>query len=380
MGPLAGLRVLELAGIGPAPFAGMLLADMGADVIRVDRTSGNGGGIPSAPELDFLQRGKRVVRVNLKDPRGVEAVLRMVEAADALIEGFRPGVLERLGLGPEACLARNPRLVFGRVTGWGQDGPLAQVPGHDINYIALAGALGAIGRAGQPPTPPLNLVGDYGGGGMLLVWGVLCALFESRNSGRGQVVDAAMVDGAALLETIFYSLRAGGAWRDQRGANILDSGAHFYDVYETADGKYVSIGSIEPQFHAELVRLLELDFPEGALNFDPALWAPMREQLARRFRTRTQQEWCELLEQSDICFAPVLDFASAPLHPHNVARGTFVEVGGHVQPAPAPRFSRTPPALPTPPPAPGERLVEDLVAWGFEASEVELLKQAGVAE
>ena len=378
-GPLEGLRVVEMAGYGPGPFAGMLFADMGADVMRVERPLDSSMRMPSDPLLDFLQRGKRIICIDLKQSAGVDVVLRLADTADVLIEGFRPGVMERLGLGPELCLSRNPRLVYGRCTGWGQSGPLAQAPGHDINYIALAGALGAIGRQGQPPTPPLNLVGDYGGGGMLLAFGVLCAVVESRRSRQGQVVDAAMVDGTALLETVFYSLRAGGLWRDERGANMIDSGAYFYDAYETADGKFVSLASSEPQFHAELVRLVGLKFPDGANHFDQRIWPQMRDQVARIMRQKTQEEWRILLEGSDVCFAPVLDFSSAPDHPHNRARGTFIEIGGHMQPAPAPRYSRTSPPTPTPPRRPGSATATDLGDWGFSEDEVAGLLAGGVA-
>jgi alpha-methylacyl-CoA racemase len=318
------------------------------------------------------------VGVDLKAPEGVEAVLRLVESADALIEGFRPGVTERLGLGPDTCLARNPRLVYGRMTGWGQDGPYASAAGHDINYIALAGALEGIGRQGQPPTPPLNLVGDFGGGGLLLAFGIACALFEASRSGEGQVVDAAMVDGAANLMSMFFGFRAMGMWSPERGTNLLDTGAHFYDVYECADGRYVSIGSIEPQFYAELLKRTGLDGdPELAHQMDRSRWPVLKEKLAEVFRSRTRDEWCEEMEGTDVCFAPVLSMEEAPGHPHNVARGTFATRDGLVQPAPAPRFSRTAPALDRPPAFPGQHTDEVLADWGFPPDEVAALRVAG---
>jgi len=341
-GPLEGLKIIEIAGIGPGPFCAMMLADMGADVVRVDRAQSVVGGDPERPPADALMRGRRSIGVDLKNPGGVEALLRLVESADALVEGFRPGVMERLGVGPEVCLARNPRLVFGRMTGWGQDGPYAQAAGHDINYIALAGALAHVGRSGQPPTPPLNLVGDFGGGGMLLAYGVVCGLLEAQRSGRGQVIDAAMVDGAAVLMTMFHAFRAMGIWSEERGTNLLDTGAHFYDVYECADGEYVSIGSIEPQFYAELLARTGLaDDADLARQMDRSAWPALKERLAEVFRSKTRAEWCEAMETTDVCFAPVLTMAEAIEHPHNRHRGTFIEVAGVAQPAPAPRFSRT---------------------------------------
>jgi alpha-methylacyl-CoA racemase len=351
-GPLEGVRVIEFAGIGPGPFAGMMLADMGAEVLRLARLDSWSGRFPE-PRYDVHQRGKRVVRLDLKRPEGTEAALRLVERADCSIEGFRPGVMERLGLGPDACLARNPRLVYGRMTGWGQTGPLAGAAGHDIDYIALAGALATFGRKGQPPTPPVNLVGDFGGGGMLLAFGLVCGLLEARRSGRGQVIDAAMVDGAALLTAALYGFHAAGIWSDERGTNLLDTGAHFYDVYETADGKHVAVGAIEPQFHAELVRLTGLDFPAEANHLDPSVWPDARARLAQIFKTRTREEWRVVLEGSDACFAPVLGLGEAPAHDHNRGRQAFLELDGVVQPAPAPRFSRTPAAAPAPPAEPG---------------------------
>jgi alpha-methylacyl-CoA racemase len=376
-GPLGDVRVVEFAGIGPGPFAGMMLADMGAEVLRLARP-GAGSGRFHEPRHDVHQRGKRVVGIDLKRPEGVAAALRLVEQADGLIEGFRPGVMERLGLGPDDCLARNPRLVYGRMTGWGQTGPLARVPGHDIDYIALAGALSAIGRKGQPPTPPVNLVADFGGGGMLLAFGLVCGVLEARRSGEGQVVDAAMVDGAALLASGLYGLRAAGLWSDERGTNLLDTGAHFYDVYETADGRYLAVGAIEPQFHAELVRLTGLDFPAGQNHLDPQVWPATKERLAEIFRSRTRDDWCALLEGSEACVAPVLGLSEAPAHEHNRQRGAFLELDGVTQPAPAPRFSRTPPAAPDPPAEPGASLGKTLAAWGFSGVEVEGLLAAGV--
>jgi alpha-methylacyl-CoA racemase len=378
VGPLAGVKVLELAGIGPGPFCAMMLADMGADVLRIDRAQSVVGGDPANPPADVLNRGRRSVALDLKHPDGVETLLTLVESADALIEGFRPGVCERLGFGPEVCLARNPKLVFGRMTGWGQDGPYAQMAGHDINYIALAGALEPIGRAGQRPLPPLNLVGDFGGGGMLLAFGVVCALLEAQRSGEGQVVDAAMVDGAAVLMTMFHAFRAMGIWNDERGTNLLDTGAYFYEVYETADGKYVSIGSLEPQFYATLLDKLGLaDDPEMPRQHDRSQWPAMKERFAEIFRTKTRDEWCELLEGTDACFAPVLSMAEAPHHPHNEHRGTFVTRNGVVQPAPAPRFSRTPAEIQRPPAFPGQHTDEALVEWGFDPDRVAELRRAG---
>jgi alpha-methylacyl-CoA racemase len=375
VGPLAGVRVIEIAGIGPGPFAAMLLADLGAEVLRLDRVESVGKGFAD-PTLDFLGRGRRSAAVNLKHPDGVAAVLRLVERADALLEGFRPGVMERLGLGPEVCLTRNPRLVYGRMTGFGQDGPLARAAGHDINYIALAGALHPIGRRGGPPTPPLNLVGDFGGGGMLLVLGMLAALVERQRSGRGQVVDAAMVDGAALLMTIFHATEQSGFTTPERGSNMLDSGAHFYDAYETADGAWVSIGSIEPQFYAELLARLGLDPAEFSPQMDRTRWLEWKERLAAVFRTRTRAEWCALLEGTDTCFAPVLSIAESREHPHNRARGTFVEVAGKPQPGPAPRFDRTPARIERPPARAGEHTDEALADWGFRADELARLREA----
>jgi alpha-methylacyl-CoA racemase len=377
-GPLLGYRIVELAGIGPGPFAGMMLADMGAEVVRVDRPSAaaSAGGRPSA---DVLGRGRRSVAVDLKQPAGREAVLRLVERADALIEGFRPGVTERLGLGPEDCLVRNPRLVYGRMTGWGQEGPYASAAGHDINYIALSGTLDLIGRRGQPPLPPLNLVGDFGGGGMLLAFGVVCGILEASRSGQGQVIDAAMVDGAALLAAMIHGFRWAGGW-GERGTNLLDTGAWFYEVYETADGRYISLGSIEPQFLAEMVRLTGLaedgrgDLPS---QHDREQWPAMKQRVAAVIRTRTLEEWCAVLEGTDACFAPVLTPEEAAVHPHNATRGTFVEEFGVVQPAPAPRFSRTAPSIAGPPARPGEHTDQTLKEWGFSVEELAEMREAG---
>jgi alpha-methylacyl-CoA racemase len=377
MGPLAGITVIEIAGIGPGPYCGMMLADMGADVIRIDRAGSVQGGDPERPPADFLARGRRSVGVDLKSPDGVEVVLSLVETADALFEGFRPGVTERLGIGPDECLARNPRLVYGRMTGWGQEGPYASTAGHDINYIALAGVLDHIGRAGQPPTPPLNLVGDFGGGGLLLAFGIVAGLLEARASGTGQVIDAAMVDGAASLMTMTHSFRAMGIWNDERGTNMLDTGAHFYDVYETSDGRYLSIGSIEPQFYAELLRLTGLDGEDLPWQQDRSQWPAMKERLAAIFRTRTRDEWCELMEGTDVCFAPVLSIPEAYEHPHNVARGTFVEVAGLRQPGPAPRFSRTASEVSGPPAHAGQHTDEVLSGAGFDAERIAKLRETG---
>jgi alpha-methylacyl-CoA racemase len=378
MGPLSGVRIIEIAGIGPGPFCAMMLADMGADVIRVDRAQAVRGGDPSAPPADVLNRGRRSVGVDLKHPDGVALVLDLVEGADALIEGFRPGVAERLGIGPDQCLERNPKLVYGRMTGWGQSGPYAHTAGHDINYIALAGALDSIGRAGGPPVPPLNLVGDFGGGGLVLAYGLVCALLEATHSGKGQVVDAAMVDGAAVLMTMFHAFTAMGIWNDQRGTNLLDTGAHFYDTYETADGKYVAVGSIEPQFYAELLRLTDLgDDGDFAAQMDRSRWPELKERIAEVFRTKSRDEWCQIMEGTDVCFAPVLSMSEAPKHPHNVERGTFVEVSGITQPAPAPRFSRTAAEIQRPPAHAGQHTDEILAEAGLDAPRIAALREAG---
>jgi alpha-methylacyl-CoA racemase len=377
-GPLAGLRVVEVAGIGPGPFAGMMLADAGATVIRVDRADA-GPSAAGTGRLDVVGRGRRSIAVDLKRPEGVAVVLRLVERADVLFEGFRPGVAERLGIGPQACLARNPALVYGRMTGWGQDGPLAHAAGHDIAYIALAGALHLVGRPEEPPPPPVNVVGDYGGGGMLLAFGIVCAVLEARRTGRGQVVDAAIVDGTALLTTLFHGLRAGGRWTDARWANLLDGGAPFYGSYECADGRYVAVGALEPKFSAELLDRMEVPVDDDLRRrlYDPSAWPELRGRLAERFRTRTRDEWCALLEGTDACVAPVLSLGEAPGHPHSAARGTFTEVAGVVQPAPAPRFSATPSGIAGPAPQPGADTGDVLVEAGYSDAEIAALRAAG---
>jgi alpha-methylacyl-CoA racemase len=373
MGPLSGVKVIEIAGIGPGPFCGMMLADMGADVLRIDRADAVGRNT----RYDLLNRGKRSVAMDLKNPQAIETVLKLVEGADAITEGFRPGVMERLGLGPDVCLKRNPRLVYGRMTGFGQEGPMAKAAGHDINYIALSGVLHAIGRGDAKPVPPLNLVGDFGGGGMMLAFGIACALFEARRSGQGQVVDAAMVDGAATLATFMYGAHKTGGWKDARGSNVIDGGAHFYDTYETRDGKYISVGSIEPQFYAELVRLAGLDPETYAPQMDRAKWPELTEKIAAVFRAKTRDEWCAIMEGSDVCFAPVLGPFEAPSHPHNVARRTFVEIDGVTQPGPTPRFSRTRPEVRNPPPSPGQDTDKALADWGLGAADIQALRGAG---
>ncbi len=377
MGPLDGVRIIEVAGIGPGPFCAMMLADMGADVIRIDRAGLVRGGDPDVPPANVIMRGRRSIGVDLKSADGIEVVMGLVESADGLIEGFRPGVTERLGIGPEDCWARNPRLVYGRMTGWGQGGPYSPTAGHDINYISLAGALEPIGRRGEAPMPPLNLVGDFGGGGMYLAFGMVCAILEARSSGTGQVVDAAMVDGAASLMTFFHGFRAMGIWDDERGTNLLDTGAHFYDVYETSDAKFVSIGSIEPQFYAELREKLGLDDPKWDQQMTRSDWPELKEDLAAVFKTKTRDEWCELLEGSDVCFAPVLSMQEAPEHPHNQARGTFVEVAGVVQPRPAPRFSRTDSAIQCPPAHDGQHSDEILAQLGYDPDTIAGLRESG---
>jgi alpha-methylacyl-CoA racemase len=380
-GPLAGIRVIELAGIGPGPFAAMMLSDMGAEVIRVERAHAVRGPAPDVPGWDVLQRGRRNLALDLKHPDGVAALLSLVERADALLEGFRPGVMERMGVGPDVCLARNPKLVFGRMTGWGQEGPYASAAGHDINYISLAGALAHFGRLGEPPTPPLNLVGDFGGGGMLLAFGVVCGLLEAARSGGGQVVDAAMVDGSAVMMTMFWGMKQAGFFDEtRRGQNLLDTGAHFYDVYRCADGHYISVGSIEPQFYAELMRLTGLsDDPEFAIQMDRNLWPVLKGRLEKLFHTKTRDEWCALMEGTDACFAPVLTMSEAAEHPHNVARQTFIDVAGTRQPAPAPRFSRSRPEVARPPAHAGQHTREVLLDWGLAADVVDGLFASGAA-
>ncbi len=370
MGPLEGVKVIELAGIGPAPFACMMLAELGAEVLRIDRP----GGEPSLgpPELDLVNRGRRSAALDLKQPAAVDVVRRLVAQADVLVEGFRPGVAERLGLGPEGCRAVNPRLVYGRMTGWGQDGPLAQTAGHDIDYLALSGALHLIGRAGGPPQVPANLLGDFAGGSLYLVIGVLAALNEAQRSGRGQVVDAAIVDGSAHLTTMLLGALAAGTWKQERGTNLLDTGAPFYDVYETADGKHVAVGALEPQFYAELIEKLRIDVPD---RNDPANWPALRKLLGETFRQRSQAEWAELFNGSDACVAPVLPLAAD--HPHLVARGTFVDHYGVRQAAPAPRFDRTPTSLDRPPARPGRHTREALADWGI--TDIDSLLESGAA-
>ena len=374
MGPLNGYTVIELAGIGPAPMGGMILADMGAEVIRIDRASGAG----QLAMKDVSARGKKSVALNLKDPAAIETLLRMVENADVLIDPFRPGVCEKLGIGPDICLKRNPKLVFARMTGWGQDGPLAHAAGHDINYISITGALYAMGRKGQKPMPPLNLVGDMGGGGMLLVTGVLAALLEATGSGKGQVIDVAMVDGAAQLMWMFHGFQSMGLWdADQRESNMLDGGAHYYDTYECADGQYISIGSIEPQFYALLKHHAGLSEEEFGDQNNAARWPQMKEKLTAVFQQKTQAQWCEIMEGTDVCFAPVLSFMDAPSHPANVARKTYIEVEGLTQPAPAPRFSRTPSSVRGAGPNPGQDTDSVLAAMGLGEHEISELKQKG---
>ena len=377
MGALSGYTVIERAGIGPAPMGGMILADMGAEVIRIERP---GAADPKVAE-PISGRNKKSVVLDLKQDAGKVALMTLIEQADALIDPYRPGVCEKLGFGPDECLARNPRLVFARMTGWGQTGPLAQAAGHDLNYIAITGALHAIGRRGERPVVPLNLVGDFGGGGMLLAFGVVCGILEAARSGTGQVIDAAMVDGSAVLMSMFWAFSAMGVHDpDSRGTNLLDTGAHFYDVYRCADDAYISIGSIEPQFYAELLRLLDLtDDPDFATQMDRAAWPALKERLGEIFASRTRVEWCELLEHTDVCFAPVLTMAEAAEHPHNQARGTFTEVAGLVQPAPAPRFSRTEPEVASPPAHPGQHTRGALLDWGVPAERVESLLESGAA-
>jgi alpha-methylacyl-CoA racemase len=379
-GPLTGYRIIELAGIGPGPFAAMMLSDMGAEVLRVDRTqSVSEGSYP--PVADVVDRGRRSCGIDLKHPEGRDTFLRLVERADALIEGFRPGVTERLGIGPDECLARQSKLIYGRMTGWGQEGPYASAAGRDINYIALSGTLAMIGRSGEPPVPPLNLVGDFGGGGLLLAFGIVCGIVEVAQSGQGQVIDAAMVDGAALLSAMMHGLRASGTW-GERGTNLLDSGAWFYEVYETSDGGYISLGPIDDRSCQEMLRLTGLaDDVDGGGQVpdqsDRAAWPSMKERMADLIKTRTRDEWCAVMEGTDACFAPVLGPEEARHHPHNRQRGTFTEFAGVVQPAPAPRFSRTPAEIAGPPPGPGQHTEEALLDWGFSADEIDRLRGVG---
>ena len=370
MGPLSGTKIIELAGIGPGPFCGMLLSDMGAEVIRVDRPGGGGG-------RDVLTRGRKSVAINMKSNAGRETVLKLCESADALFEGFRPGVMERLGLGPNDCLSSNEKLVYGRMTGWGQDGPMAQAAGHDINYISLVGALHAIGEAGGKPVPPLNLVCDFGGGGMVLAFGLVCAMLEAQKSGKGQVVDTAMVDGAAVLMGMFFTMHGNGFFKTERGTNLLDGGAHFYGAYETADGKYISIGSIEPQFYKLLMEKAHLDPEKYSAQMDQTGWSELKEDLTEVFKSKTREEWCAIMEGSDVCFAPVLSLDEVKDHPHNVARNSFLEIDGILQPAPAPRFSRTEAGIPHGSRTPGEDSMQILQNAGYTDNEIEDLFSSG---
>jgi alpha-methylacyl-CoA racemase len=370
-GPLSGLKIVEFAGIGPGPFCGMLLSDLGADVVRVDR-KGSGRASPA----DVTSRGRRSVALDLKSPDAIEAVLKLLESADGLIEGFRPGVMERLGLGPDVVLKRNPKLVFGRMTGWGQFGPYAKAAGHDMNYIAITGALHAIGTSDKP-VPPLNLVGDFGGGALYLAFGLMAGIISARETGKGQVIDCAMSDGAASLMAMFYGFKGAGMWKDERRSNLLDGGAHFYDTYQCADGKWISIGSIEPQFYALLLEKTGITDPQFANQMSRDEWPELKAKLAAVLAKKTQAEWCEIMDATDICFAPVLDLEEAPKHAHNVARETFVTIEGVVQPAPAPRFSATPGAIQGPPPKIGAHNDEALSQWGFSAAEIETLKAKG---
>ncbi len=370
-GPLSGLKVLEFAGIGPGPFCGMLLSDLGADVVRIDR-KGSGRSSPA----DVTARGRRSVALDLKQPAAVETCLKLMETADAVFEGFRPGVMERLGLGPDAALARNPKLVYGRMTGWGQTGPYAKAAGHDMNYIAITGALDAIGTQDKP-IPPLNLVGDFGGGALYLAFGLLAGVIHARETGQGQVIDCAMSDGAASLMAMFYGFKAMGMWREGRRSNLLDGGAHFYDTYQCADGKWVSIGSIEPQFYLLLLEKTGITDPHFQAQMSRDDWPALREKLAVVIATKTRDEWCELMDATDVCFAPVLSMDEAPDHAHNKARETFVEVAGVVQPAPAPRFSATPGVIQGPPPKIGADNAAALGDWGFDAAAIAELEAAG---
>jgi len=377
VGPLQGVKIVELAGIGPGPFAGMLLSDMGADIVRIDRAQQVNPASFGKPNLEPLYRGRRSIGVDLKNPEGVELVLRLVERADALVEGYRPGVTERLGLGPDVCLARNPKLVYGRMTGWGQDGPMAQAAGHDINYIALAGALAHFGRAGGKPTPPINLVGDFGGGGMFMAFGVVCGILEAQRSGKGQVLDVAMVDGSAILMTMMWGLKQIGFWDERMGENVLDTGAPFYDTYETSDGKFISLGSLEPQFYAELIQRLGLEGEDLPQQMDRGGWETLRTRFTALFKTKTRDEWDAILAGSDACYAPVLTMTEATNNDHIRARHTIIERGGVPQPAPAPRFSRTAPEVQRDAPWPGQHTDEALGDWGVGAADLAKLRENG---
>lgn len=374
MGPLKGIKVIEFAGIGPSPFCGMMLADMGAEIIRIDRK----GSTPQLGTNGALSRGRQSIAIDLKKRGGVEVALKLIEQVDVLIEGYRPGVMEKLGLGPDVALESNPGLIYGRMSGWGQEGPLANVAGHDINYIALSGALHTVGMEGERPVPPLNLVGDFGGGGMLLAFGVVCALLESQQSGKGQVIDAAMVDGATSLMAMIYGLRAEGEWGNERGTNLLDGGAHFYGCYECADGKWLAVGAIEPQFYKLLLEKAGIGDEEFETQMDPEMWRPLRKKLSHVLKQKTRSEWQEILETIDSCVSPVLDLDEAPLHPHMQYRETFIKQGDEWQPAPAPRFDRTPPSMPKPAPAIGEHNREILLAFGWTEDKIEALQASNV--
>ncbi|MFT5889192.1 MAG: alpha-methylacyl-CoA racemase [Zhongshania sp.] len=375
MGPLAGLKIIEIKGIGPGPYAGMLLADMGAEVTVVERSSQPGGiGLP--PDFDCNCRGKKSIALNLKTKEGIEVLLKLVEKSDAIFEGFRPGVAERLGIGPDACMTRNPKIVYGRITGWGQTGPLAKAAGHDINYISITGSLAAIGRE-DSPVPPLNLIGDYAGGSHFLVMGMLAALLEAKTSGKGQVIDAAITDGSASLMSMFYSMDALGVWGPKRASNLLDGATHFYDVYKTLDGEFVSIGSIEPQFYALLIEHLQLDPEAFSGQGNASEWPLLKEKIAAAFKTKTQAQWCEIMEGSDVCFAPVLDYREAVKHPHNVARETYIEIAGQVQPAPAPRFSRTVSKVEFAPRKAGADTKSVLAELGYGEADLQTLNELG---
>lgn len=372
-GPLTGVKIIEFQGIGPAPFCGMMLSDMGADVVRIDRKARNGGG----SKYEVGGRGRRSVSLDLKKPEAIETCLKLVEKADVVFEGFRPGVMERLGLGPDVCLARNKRIVYGRMTGWGQDGPYAQMAGHDINYIAITGALRSCARQGEKPMHPLNLVGDFGGGALYLVVGLLAALYEAKVSGLGQVVDCSMADGSASLMSMFFGMSAGGLWSDEPGTNLLDGGAPFYDSYLCSDGNYISLGSIEPQFYAELLEKLGLtNDPDFKKQMDRSKWPALKQRLVETFKTKTRDQWSAIMENTDICYGPVLSIKEALKHPHNVARKTFIEVDGVPQPAPAPRFSRTVSKVQSPPPIIGQHTEAALRDWGLSASEVDALRKS----
>ena len=380
-GPLSGYRIIEIAGIGPGPFAAMMLADMGAEVIRVERAQSVKGAAPATAHWDTLLRGRKNIAIDLKNPQGVESLLQLVEKADAIIEGFRPGVMERLGIGPTECAKRNPKIVFGRMTGWGQDGPYAPLAGHDINYIALAGALAHFSRAGEAPVPPLNMVGDFGGGGMFLAFGVVCALLETQKSGKGQVIDAAMIDGSATLMSMFWAMKSIGMFNENApGTNLLDTGAHFYDVFQCQDDKYISIGSIEPQFYALLLEKTGLtNDPAFAKQMDPSQWPMLKTKLQDVIKQKTQAQWCAIMEGTDVCFAPVLTMTEATQHPHHIARNTFIDIAGVTQPAPAPRFSRTSPETPTPPAHAGQHSTQILNEWGI-SNITELLASGAVVD